>query len=168
MAVEQIKSVERGLTSPKTALDIEDIQELIPHRYPMLMIERVTDIVVGESAVGIKNVSMNEPYFQGHFPGKPVMPGVLIVEAMAQTAAIVVIHSLRGEADGKLVYFMSVEKARFRRLVVPGDILKLVVEKIHQRSNVWKFSGKAFVGDKLHAEAVYTAMIDNNTPGGNA
>ena len=140
-------------------IDIEEIQRLIPHRYPMLMVDRVMNLVPHESALGIKNVTVNESFFNGHFPGRPVMPGVLIVEAMAQTSAILVMHSLQGAQEEKIVYFMSIEEARFRKPVVPGDRLHIQVQKIQARSTVWKFSGKAYVDDKLHAEAIYTAMI---------
>jgi 3-hydroxyacyl-[acyl-carrier-protein] dehydratase len=140
-------------------LDIHRIMDMIPHRYPMLMIDRLVDVVPGISAIGIKNVSINEPFFQGHFPKQPVMPGVLIVESMAQTAAALVVESLGGEAQGKLVYFMSVDSARFRRKVVPGDQLLIQVTKIHNRKNVWKFHGEAKVDGRICAEATYAAMI---------
>lgn len=133
--------------------------ELIPHRYPFLMVDRVIDVVLGESAIGIKNVSMNEPFFQGHFPGKPVMPGVLIVEAMAQTAGILVVSTLGKEMEGKLVYFMSVDDARFRRPVTPGDQLMVHVKKRHARRLVWKFESECKVDGVVVAEATYTAMI---------
>ena len=140
-------------------IDIQRIVEMIPHRYPFLMIDRVVDVVPNESAIGIKNVSINEPHFQGHFPQRPVMPGVLIIEAMAQTAAVVVVASLGPEKEGKLVYFMSVDSARFRRPVVPGDSMRVHVKKERNRGNVWKFTGEAKVDGKLVAEATYAAMI---------
>lgn len=140
-------------------VDIARIMEMIPHRYPFLMIDRVVDIVVGERAVGVKNVSINEPYFQGHFPRRAVMPGVLIIEAMAQTAAVLVVQTLGPSSAGKLVYFMTVDDARFRRPVVPGDQLRIHVEKTRRRGNVWKFSAKVKVDGMLAAEAVYSAMI---------
>ena len=144
-------------------MNIEDILNNIPLRYPFLMIDRLTDVNPGESAVGIKNVSINEQFFQGHFPAKPVMPGVLIVEAMAQTAAALVVVSFKEDLSSKLVYFMSIESARFRKPVVPGDTLNILVNKKQLRGDVWKFSGEAFVGDKLVAESLFTAMIaDNN------
>jgi len=140
-------------------IDILRIMEMIPHRYPMLMIDRVVDVRIGEGAVGIKNVTINEPFFQGHFPAKPVMPGVMIIEAMAQTAAVLVVATLGASAAGKLVYFMTVDEARFRRPVTPGDTLRIHVQKQRNRGNVWKFEGRAMVGDTLHAEAVFSAMI---------
>ena len=140
-------------------LDVLQIMQRIPHRYPMLLVDRMVDIIKGESAVGIKNVTINESFFQGHFPGQPVMPGVLIIEAMAQTAGVVVMHAMDGLADGKLVYFMSIDNARFRKPVTPGDQLRLVVKKERARGMVWRFEGKAMVGDQLHAEATFTAMI---------
>jgi 3-hydroxyacyl-[acyl-carrier-protein] dehydratase len=146
-------------TTTATVADIKRILQLIPHRYPMLMVDRVTEMRLDSSAVGIKNVSVNEPFFQGHFPSEPVMPGVLIIEAMAQTAAVLVMSSLGQEADGKLVYFMSIDGVRFRRPVVPGDRLELHVEKIQSRANVWKFSGKGIVEGKVAAEATFAAMI---------
>jgi 3-hydroxyacyl-[acyl-carrier-protein] dehydratase len=140
-------------------IDIVRLMEMIPHRYPFLMIDKVVDVVTGTSAVGIKNVTINEPFFQGHFPSRPVMPGVLVIEAMAQTAAVLVVHSLGKEAEGKLVYFMTIDNCRFRRPVLPGDQLRIYVDKQQQRGNVWKFRGEAKVGDVLVAEAIYAAMI---------
>ena len=142
-----------------TAVDIKRILQMIPHRYPMLMVDRVVDMQLDHSAVGIKNVSINEPFFQGHFPSEPVMPGVLIVEAMAQTAAVLVVATFGAESEGKLVYFMSVDNARFRRPVFPGDCLYVHVTKQRNRGNVWKFEGRAEVGGQLMAEAVFAAMI---------
>lgn len=140
-------------------LDIARVMEMIPHRYPMLMIERVQDVVLAQSAVGVKNVSINEPFFQGHFPSRPVMPGVLIIESMAQTSAVLVVASLGQDAEGKLVYFMTVDEARFRKPVRPGDVLHIHVTKLQSRRNVWKFKGEAKVNGTLVAEAVYSAMI---------
>ena len=145
---------EEGLT-----IEIERIMQMIPHRYPFLMIDRVVNVVPDATAVGIKNVSINEPFFQGHFPQRPVMPGVLIVEAMAQTSAVLVVHTLGMAAEGKLVYFMTVDNARFRRPVAPGDQLRIHVTKERSRANVWKFSGEAKVNGTLVAEATYAAMI---------
>ena len=146
-------------TEQRDAFDIMQIMEMIPHRYPFLMIDRVVDLKVDESAVGIKNVSINEPFFQGHFPRQPVMPGVLIIESMAQTAAVLVVETLEGAAAGKIVYFMTVEDARFRRPVFPGDTLKVHVSKLRHRGNVWKFSSQVRVGDTVVAEARFGAMI---------
>ena len=140
-------------------IDIHRIMRLIPHRHPFLMIDRVVGVIADRCATGIKNVSINEQYFQGHFPARPVMPGVLIIEAMAQTAAVLVVHTLGPEAEGKLVYFMSVDHARFRRPVFPGDRLEVNVVKQRHRGPVWKFEGQAKVGDNLMAEAVFAAMI---------
>ncbi len=148
-----------GKASVPTVIDHKGIMRMIPHRYPFLMVDRVIEITSGESAVGLKNVSMNEAQFQGHFPSDPVMPGVLIVEALAQTAAVLVVHSLGSQAEGKLVYFMSIDSARFRRPVVPGDQLRLEVEKDRSRGPVWKFSGKALVDGLVVAEATFAAMI---------
>jgi 3-hydroxyacyl-[acyl-carrier-protein] dehydratase len=144
-----------------TQVDVQRIMEMIPHRHPFLMIDRVVDMVANVRATGIKSVSINENYFQGHFPARPVMPGVLIIEAMAQTAAVLVVHTLGPESEGKLVYFMSVDNARFRRPVFPGDRLDVYVTKQRHRGNVWKFEGRAKVGENLMAEAVFAAMILN-------
>lgn len=141
------------------AIDIGRVMEMIPHRYPFLMIDRLVDCEPGKSAVGLKNVTINEPHFQGHFPSAPVMPGVLIIEAMAQTSAIMVVHTLGKESEGKLVYFMTVDDARFRKPVVPGDSLYIHVEVIQNRRNVWKFRGIAKVDGKIVSEATYSAMI---------
>lgn len=151
-------------TNPEevTNIDIVRIMEMIPHRYPFLMIDKVTDIKPDESAVGIKNVTINEPFFQGHFPGHPVMPGVLIIEAMAQTSAVLVVQTMGQSSEGKLVYFMSVDQARFRKPVTPGDSLSITVTKQRSRGNVWKFKGEARVGETLMAEATFAAMIVDN------
>ncbi|MEE9249680.1 MAG: 3-hydroxyacyl-ACP dehydratase FabZ [Alphaproteobacteria bacterium] len=142
-----------------SVMDINRVMEMIPHRYPFLMIDRVVDMIANASATGIKNVTINEPYFQGHFPSQPVMPGVLVIEAMAQTAAVLVVHTLGPKAEGKLVYFMSVDSARFRKPVVPGDRLHVYVTKERSRGNVWRFSGVAKVDGTVVAEATYAAMI---------
>ena len=139
-------------------IEVEEIMEMIPHRYPFLLIDRVAEIVLDTSAVGTKNVTVNEPFFQGHFPNHPIMPGVLLIEAMAQTSAILVIETT-GKVAGSVVYFMTVDNARFRKPVRPGDQVKLHVEKIRSRGNVWKFKGEARVDGKLMAEATYSAMI---------
>jgi 3-hydroxyacyl-[acyl-carrier-protein] dehydratase len=138
-------------------IDIKEIQKLLPHRYPFLLVDRILDIEPGVKVTGIKNVTINEEFFQGHFPGQPIMPGVLIIEAMAQVAGILAFRS--GATIGKPVYFMSIEKAKFRKPVVPGDQIKLEVSVIQHRGNVWKFSGHAIVDDKIAAEAEFTAMV---------
>jgi 3-hydroxyacyl-[acyl-carrier-protein] dehydratase len=140
-------------------IDITRVMQMIPHRYPMLMIDRVIDIVPDVRATGVKNISINEQYFQGHFPQRPVMPGVLIIESMAQTAAVLVVQTLGSAAEGKLVYFMTVDDARFRRPLTPGDTAYIHVVKQRRRGNVWKFRGEAKVGDTLCAEATFSAMI---------
>jgi len=145
---------------PRVAeISVTRIMEMIPHRHPFLMIDKVVDVISDESATGIKQVTYNEPYFVGHFPSRPVMPGVLIIEAMAQTAAVLVVHSLGREAEGKLVYFMSVDNARFRKPVFPGDTLYVHVVKERSRANVWRFNAEAKVNGTLVAEATYSAMI---------
>ena len=140
-------------------VSVERIMEMIPHRYPFLMIDKIIEMVDGEYAVGVKNVSINEQHFIGHFPGKPVMPGVLIIEAMAQTSAVLVVHTLGKEAEGKLVYFMSIDEARFRKPVIPGDSLHIRVDKQQSRRNVWKFACVATVDGVKVADAVICAMI---------
>lgn len=140
-------------------INIEQIMNKIPHRYPFLLIDRVKDVVVDQSAVGVKNVTANEPHFVGHFPTRPIMPGVLIIEAMAQTSAVLVCETLQGDADNKLVYFMSIEEAKFRKIVSPGDQLLLYVTKLRNRGNVWKFSAEAKVDGIVVAEAIFSAMI---------
>jgi len=141
------------------AYDIAQIMRAIPHRYPFLLVDRVVEVDKNVSAIGIKNVTINENFFQGHFPEHPVMPGVLIIESMAQTAAVLVVETLGPEARGKLVYFMTVENARFRKPVVPGDQMRVHVVKEKQRGNIWKFTADAKVDGKVVAEATYAAMI---------
>ena len=140
-------------------LDIQGVMEAIPHRYPFLLIDRVVEMRLDDSAVGIKNVSINEGFFQGHFPKEPVMPGVLLIESMAQTAAVLVVSTLGDAFKGKLVYFMSIEGAKFRRPVVPGDQVRVHVKKAQRRMNVWKFTGEARVDGQVCAEATFAAMI---------
>lgn len=152
-------SEQAGATTEWTSADVMRIMEMIPHRYPFLMIDRVVEIERDVGAVGIKNVSINEPFFQGHFPRQPVMPGVLLIEAMAQTAAVLVVETLEGAAAGKLVYFMTVDEARFRRPVFPGDSVRVHVNKLRNRGNVWKFKGEAKVDGALRAQATFSAMI---------
>jgi 3-hydroxyacyl-[acyl-carrier-protein] dehydratase len=140
-------------------IDVKQLQQMIPHRYPFLLVDRMVEVRHGHSAVGIKNVTVNEPFFQGHFPGHPVMPGVLIVESMAQTAAALVISTLGPETGMPIVYFMSIENAKFRKPVVPGDQLRLTMTKDRRRGNVWRFHGVAHVDGTVVAEATVTAMI---------
>ena len=140
-------------------IDVKGIMRMIPHRPPFLMIERVEGMRTDIEATGVKMVSIGEPYFQGHFASDPVMPGVLIIEAMAQTAAVLVVHTLGAAFEGKLVYFMSVDGCRFRKPVVPGDELRLHVIKDRSRGMIWKFNGVALVGGQKVAEATFAAMI---------
>ena len=143
-------------------MTVEEIKKVLPHRYPFLFVDKVEEIVLGESILGVKNISVNEEIFQGHFPGHPVFPGVLIIEALAQTAGILVGKTLESQdidVSSNVVYFMSIENAKFRKPVVPGDTLMLQVSKKQSRARVWKFEGKALVGDQVVAEAVFTAMM---------
>lgn len=140
-------------------MDIQRIMTRIPHRYPLLMIDRILELEPHERCVGLKCVSIGEPCFQGHFPGHPIMPGILIVESMAQTAAVMVVTSLGSDAQDKLVYFMSVENAKFRRPVTPGDVMRVEVVTRQRRGPVWKFGGVALVDGKRAAEAEFTAMM---------
>lgn len=144
-------------------INIDEIQRLIPHRYPFLLIDKLVDVHLGQEAVGVKNVTMNEWFFPGHFPGNPIMPGVLIIEAMAQAAGTLVVKTLEHRENNvdskKGVYFMSIEEAKFRKPVYPGDVLHLKVSFIKSRGAVWKFQGQAWVGDQLMSEAKFTAMI---------
>jgi 3-hydroxyacyl-[acyl-carrier-protein] dehydratase len=152
--IDPVSAAEQGIE-----IGIERIMEMIPHRQPFLMIDKVVDAVANERATGVKNLSRSEYYFEGHFPARAVMPGVLIIEAMAQTAAVLVVHTLGPESEGKLVYFMSVDNARFRRPVFPPTRLEIHVTKQRNRGNVWKFEGRAKVGEDVMAEAVFSAMI---------
>jgi 3-hydroxyacyl-[acyl-carrier-protein] dehydratase len=146
-------------------VDVKGIMQMIPHRPPFLMIERIEGMKTDLEATGIKMVSISEPYFVGHFAGDPVMPGVLIVEAMAQTAAVLVVHTLGAAFQGKLVYFMSIDDCRFRRPVVPGDQLRLHVIKDRSRGMIWKFNGVALVDGQKVAEATFAAMIRDQRMG---
>jgi 3-hydroxyacyl-[acyl-carrier-protein] dehydratase len=137
-------------------IEIKEILSILPHRYPFLLVDRVTHIEPSVSVTGIKNVTINEPFFQGHFPGNPVMPGVLIIEAMAQVSGIL---AFKSGMQGSSVYFMSIDKVKFRKPVMPGDRLRFEVKVVQIRGNVWKFSGEAFIEDKLAAEAAFTAMV---------
>jgi 3-hydroxyacyl-[acyl-carrier-protein] dehydratase len=142
-------------------INIEQIIKLIPHRYPLLLVDKIIAIEPNKSIVGVKNVTFNEPHFTGHFPEKPIMPGVLIIEAMAQAGAIMVIHSGDFNPEDNLVYFMSIDGAKFRKPVVPGDVLELHIETVQNRGAVWKLSGVAKVDGQKVAEAQFSAMIVN-------
>lgn len=142
-----------------TKADLARIKRMIPHRYPFLLIDRVERIIKNASAIGVKNVTNNEPFFQGHFPDKPIMPGVMIVEAMAQTAGVLVVETLGMIDQNLLVYFMTLDKTRFRKLVEPGDVLELHCTILRGRGKIWKFSAEGKVGDEVVAEAEFSAMI---------
>ncbi len=137
-------------------IGIKEIMEVLPHRYPFLLVDRIIEIEEGKRIVGIKNVTMNEAFFQGHFPGNPIMPGVLIIEAMAQVSGVL---AYKSGMSGKATYFLSIEKAKFRKPVVPGDQLRLEITVLRGRQTIWRFAGNAYVDDKLVAEAEFTAMI---------
>ena len=146
-------------TEPLASADIERIMKLLPHRYPFLLIDRIIDMDRDLSATGVKNVTINEPYFQGHFPGYPVMPGVLIIEALAQTAGALCVHHSGQTEIPQIVYFMGIDNAKFRKPVLPGDQLCLHVKKIRSRGPVWRFAGHAKVNGHVVAEAEISAMI---------
>jgi 3-hydroxyacyl-[acyl-carrier-protein] dehydratase len=137
-------------------MDVNEIQAVLPHRYPFLLVDRIVEVVPDERIVGIKNVTINEHFFAGHFPGNPIMPGVLIVEALAQAAGVL---AFKSGVEGSAVYFMAIEKARFRKPVVPGDQVRLEAQVLQKRGKVWKFSGQAVVDGKVAAEAEFTAMV---------
>lgn len=137
-------------------MNIKEIESVLPHRYPFLLVDRILELEPGQKVVGIKNVTANESFFLGHFPGNPIMPGVLTIEALAQTAAVL---AFKSGIQGSAVYFMSIEKVKFRRPIIPGDQLRLQVEVIQRRGNVWKFSGQALVEEKVASEAEFTAMV---------
>ena len=148
------------MTDKPTTADFDLIQRILPHRYPFLLVDKVIDIDTDKSATGIKNVTCNEPHFQGHFPGTPIMPGVTIIEAMAQTAAVLVgVHMDLADKEF-LIYFMNIDSAKFRRMVVPGDVLKLHVTTKRAGGKIWKFTGRAEVDGELAASAEFTAMLD--------
>jgi beta-hydroxyacyl-ACP dehydratase FabZ len=142
-------------------IDVKEIMQILPHRYPFLLVDRIESLKEGEEAVGIKNVSINEPFFVGHFPGNPIMPGVLIIEAMAQVGGVLAFHSSPKEWAGSLVYFMGIDKVRFRKPVVPGDQLRLRLTTIRQKQKVFKMRGEAYVDDTLVAEAELMAAIES-------
>lgn len=154
--------MDKQVTTAPDALDIDAVKLLLPHRQPSLMIDRLTDIRPGESAVGWKAVSINEPYFAGHFPDYPVMPGVLIIESLAQAAGALVVHTLGLAGKQRMVYLLTFDKVRFRHPVRPGDMLRCPVRVQRHRGSVWRFEGKAFVGDILCAEAEYSAMLTDH------
>lgn len=143
----------------KSVLEVDELMQILPHRYPMLMIDRLIDIKPGDSAVAVKNVSYNEQFFQGHFPQKPIMPGVLMLEAMAQAAAAFTSYTENLDSEGKIVLFMGVDKARFRKPVIPGDQLLIKVRTAQRRPPVWRFEGEATVAGKVVAEATFAAML---------
>ena len=147
------------MINKKNSIDAKEILNLIPHRYPFLLVDRIEEIIVNQSCTGIKNVTINEPFFPGHFPGHPIMPGVLIIETMAQTASALVVYGYDGDIEGLSVYLMKVDKAKFRKPVLPGDQLRMEIIKERNKGEVWQFFGKAFVDDKLVAEASITAMV---------
>ena len=150
---------EGGSAAVPLTRDIRQVMAALPHRYPMLLVDRVAELVIDERITAIKAVSINEPFFAGHFPGRPIMPGVLIVEALAQAAGVLAVESLGLSGSGKLVYFMAIDGAKFRTPVEPGCLLELKVSFVQKRSSVCKFAGQALVGGKLAAEANFTAMI---------
>jgi 3-hydroxyacyl-[acyl-carrier-protein] dehydratase len=143
----------------ETDIDITEILRRIPHRYPFLLVDRAEDYKPSESIVGIKCVTVNEPFFEGHFPGYPVMPGVLIVEALAQSGAVLMSKSLDVDVRGKTIFFVSVDNCKFRAPVRPGDVLRLCVEVVRARGDLFKFKGQAMVGDRIAAEAEFAAMV---------
>lgn len=153
------KSLQESTDQRLPDLNINDIMKLIPHRFPMLLVDKIVDIIPGKSATGIKNVSMNEWYFQGHFPDFPVMPGVLIIEAMAQTGGAFVVYSSNLQNQDKITYFMSIEEAKFRKPVLPGDTLMIHVEILQNRGSIWKLKCETRVDGKVTDEAIITAMI---------
>lgn len=144
----------------KKVMNLKEIMSIIPHRYPFLLVDRITDIKLNESIEGIKNVTFNEPYFPGHFPGRPVMPGVLMIEAMAQISAVLVAKSMDTTED-KEVFFMSIDESKFRKIVEPGDVLVLHANILQSRGSVWKFKARAEVDGKVAVEATFTAMVKN-------
>lgn len=145
-------------TSP-TDIDITEILERIPHRYPFLLVDRCEEYKASESIVGIKCVTVNEPFFQGHFPSYPVMPAVLLIEAMAQTGAVLMSKSLEVDTNGKAIFFMSADNCRFRSPVRPGDVVRMPVKVVRHRGDVFKFAGQAMIGDKVAAECEFAAMV---------
>lgn len=151
-------------TQEDTSMDINQIMSIIPHRYPFLLIDRIKEIILGESIIGIKNITFNEPQFTGHFPSRPIMPGVLIIEAMAQLSAVLVAKSMETTED-KEVFFMSIEESKFRKIVKPGDCLVMYSSIVQNRGSVWKFKARAEVDGKIASEAVFTAMVRDKNKG---
>ena len=147
------------MINKKNSIDAKEILNLIPHRYPFLLVDRIEEIIVNQSCTGIKNVTINEPFFPGHFPGHPIMPGVLIIESIAQTASALVVYGYDGDIEGLSVYLMKVDKAKFRKPVLPGDQLRMEIIKERNKGEVWQFFGKVFVDENLVAEASITAMV---------
>ena len=152
----------RKTEEPGEDIDYAEVARRIPHRYPFLLVDRAEDYRPHQSIVGIKCVTINEPFFQGHFPGNPVMPGVLLVEAIAQSGAVLMSKSLDADTTGKTIFFMSLDNCRFRHPVRPGDVLRMPVEVVRARADVFKFKGRALVGDKVAAEAEFAAMVVGN------
>ena len=149
----------RKAEEPGEAIAFDEVTRRIPHRYPFLLVDRAEDYRPSESIIGVKCVTFNEDFFQGHFPGNPVMPGVLVVEALAQTGAVLMSKSLNVDVEGKAIMFMSIDEARFRQPVRPGDVLRMHVEVLRTRGDIFKFKGRAMVGEKLVAEAQFAAMV---------
>ncbi len=149
----------KKIEEPGPDIDYAEVARLIPHRYPFLLVDRAEDYRPHQSIVGIKCVTINEPFFQGHFPNNPVMPGVLLVEAIAQTGAVLMSKSLNADVTGKTIFFMSLDNCRFRQPVRPGDVLRMPVEVVRARADVFKFKGRALVGDRMAAEAEFAAMV---------
>ena len=152
----------RKAEEPGEDIDYAEVARRIPHRYPFLLVDRAEDYRPHQSIVGIKCVTINEPFFQGHFPGNPVMPGVLLIEAIAQSGAVLMSKSLNADTTGKTIFFMSLDNCRFRHPVRPGDVLRMPVEVVRARADVFKFKGRALVGDKVAAEAEFAAMVVGN------
>jgi 3-hydroxyacyl-[acyl-carrier-protein] dehydratase len=152
----------RKTEEPGEDIDYAEVARRIPHRYPFLLVDRAEDYRPHQSIVGIKCVTINEPFFQGHFPGNPVMPGVLLIEAIAQSGAVLMSKSLDADTTGKTIFFMSLDNCRFRHPVRPGDVLRMPVEVVRARADVFKFKGRALVGDKVAAEAEFAAMVVGN------
>jgi 3-hydroxyacyl-[acyl-carrier-protein] dehydratase len=152
----------RQVEEPGEDIDYAEVARRIPHRYPFLLVDRAEDYRPHQSIVGIKCVTINEPFFQGHFPGNPVMPGVLLIEAIAQSGAVLMSKSLDADTTGKTIFFMSLDNCRFRHPVRPGEVLRMPVEVVRARADVFKFKGRALVGDKVAAEAEFAAMVVGN------